>query len=79
MGGSGDLLTGGEQRRVLVAGGDRVTRLPGEAGEIGPGGEGVGVGGSGDLLDGGEQRRVLVAGGGRSECVGYPIGRCRQL
>ena len=44
--GSEDLLDGGEQCRVLVAGRRPVTRLPGEAGETRPGGEGGGVRGS---------------------------------
>ena len=41
MRGSEDLLDGGEECRVLVAGRGRVTRLPGEAGEIPPGDEGA--------------------------------------
>ena len=51
VGGSRDLLDGGEQCRVLVAGRGRVTRHTGEVGEIRPGGEGVGVRGSEDLLE----------------------------
>ena len=48
----------------MVAGRGRITRLPGEAGEILPGGEGVGVRGSEHLLADGEQFRELVAGRG---------------
>ena len=65
MPGSQDLLDGGEQVGVLAAGRGRVTRRPGEGGEIRPGDEGVGVPGSQDLLDGGEQVGVLGAGRGR--------------
>ena len=65
MPGSQDLLDGGEQCGVLGAGRGRLTRRPGEVGEIRPGDEGVGVPGSQDLLDGGEQVGVLGAGRGR--------------
>ena len=66
--------TDGQQRGVLVAGPGRIPRLPGPGGEVGAGGQGVGVLGAGDPLADGQQRGVLVAGPGRIPRLPGPGG-----
>ena len=60
-----DLLAEGEQRGELVAGGGRVTCLPGTAGELVPDGEGVRVVGAENPLANRQQHGELVARRGR--------------
>ena len=63
--GAQDPLVDGQQDGELVAGLGRVPRLPGPAGELVAGDQGVAVLGAGDPLADGQQGGVLVAGPGR--------------
>ena len=72
--GAQDPLADGQQGGELVAGPGRIPRLPGPEGEVGAGGQGVGVLGAQDPLVDGQQGGELVAGPGRIPRLPGPAG-----
>ncbi len=70
-----DPLADGQQRGELVAGPGRVPRLPGPAGEVGAGGQGIRVLRAEDPLAHGQQRGELVPGRGRVPRLPGPAGQ----
>ena len=69
-----DPLADGQQGGELVAGPGRIPRLPGPAGELVAGGQGVRVLGALDPLADGQQGGTLVAGPGRIPRLPGPAG-----
>ena len=73
--GAGDPLADRQQRGELVPGPGRIPRLPGPAGQVGAGGQRVGVLGAGDPLADRQQRGELVPGPGRIPRLPGPGGQ----
>ena len=72
--GAAGSLDKGQQGGALVAGGSRIPRFPGPAGEAAPGVQGVRVLGAAGSLDKEQQGGALVAGGGRIPRFPGPAG-----